>query len=117
MSKKINKFKALTFVDLMADYSKKTGKPCMYISFCFPDNASYGYDEVVKAAPYLKLEEHGQIICDGGGILIYNTIKEMEKDFWKTVGDDGPTKTNKYNGPAKVYALTCINGVLMNENT
>jgi len=38
--------------------------------------------------------------------------------YYRTVGDDGPTKLNDYNGPCRIYALTCDPfGQLLNENT
>jgi hypothetical protein len=42
----------------------------------------------------------------------------MLKAFWSVVGDDGPTKTNPYNGPVRVFACTYDpDGITMNENT
>ena len=34
-----------------------------------------------------------------GQILEFKNRKQMEKCFNMTVGQDGPTKTNSYNGP------------------
>lgn len=83
--------------------------------------STYGdLEEVLKAAPYLERRMSGdvvQVLADGYGVLVYDSVEEMEVDYWETVGDDGPTKTNPYLGPAKVYALTCVNGELLNENT
>lgn len=76
--------------------------------------------EIIKAAPYLKCDEAGQIIVDKHGILLFDTQKEMDEYYYNTIGDDGPRKgyKNRYNGPARIYAITCNpKGVLMNENT
>lgn len=95
--------------------AKALGKPVMYISIYSEGQA---LEEVVKAAPYLNFQDHGQVICDGYGFIVFKSLKEMNKAFWQTVGDDGPTKTNPYNGPVRVYALTIsAQGRLLNENT
>ena len=55
---------------------------------------------------------------DGLGYLFFNTEAECCAAFEDIVGDDGPTKKNPYDGPMRVYALTCDpHGELMNENT
>lgn len=73
-----------------------------------------------KAAPYLTADMLlDQDVPDYGYMYIFfKTKKEMEKHFWLTVGDDGPTGLNHYNGPVKIYALTCDpRGQTLNENT
>lgn len=82
-------------------------------------------DEVQKAAPYLdfakndeKHENDAQIMTDEMGIILTDTEKECDQIFNQTIGDDGPTKENPYNGPQRIYALTCNpNGELQTENT
>lgn len=83
-----------------------------------PTNYSW-MDETIKAAPYMSLtNSYYEILINNGGYVFFNTKKEMEEIFWLTVGDDGPTKTNPYNGPGNVFALTCDpNGQTLNENT
>jgi hypothetical protein len=110
--------KLFTVHESMQALAKAIGKPCMYISF----ETSDGFVEIEKAAPYLAGGEYNdnklQIICDGCGILIFDNEIEMEKYYKMTVGDDGPTKSNSYDGNARVYALTCgADGELQNENT
>jgi hypothetical protein len=75
--------------------------------------------EVLKAAPYLTTQDNGlQIVADGFGYVLCDTEKEMEDIYGQTVGDDGPTGLNKYDGPARVYAITCDpEGQTRNENT
>jgi hypothetical protein len=76
--------------------------------------------EVPKACLFLEPgnEEHEQIIHNRKGYFLFETEEEMERAFLQCVGDDGPTELNKYNGPVRVYAVTCspIGGIL-NENT
>lgn len=86
----------------------------------FPEGDYFG--EVFKAAPYLEeinKESSGmQAISDGLIFLFFDSEEEMKKYYYLTVGDDGPTETNHYNGPARIYALTCNPlGQFKNENT
>lgn len=75
-------------------------------------------EEIPKAAPYLSADEAMHLWHYGTVYLLFQSEEEMHAAYWRTVGDDGPTKTNPYNGPAKVYALTCgADGLLQNENT
>jgi hypothetical protein len=86
----------------------------MYISFIEQDNIA----EIIEAAPYLDFSEHHQIFMDGHGWILFDSEEEMIDCYEKTVGDDGPTKSNPYNGKIRVYAVTCSpKGELMNENT
>jgi hypothetical protein len=81
-------------------------------------NIEHDIVESIKAVPYLHIEKDMQIIVDGFGILLFSTEEECRKYYNQTVGDDGPTKTNPYNGPGNWYDLTCDpNGNLVNENT
>ena len=92
---------------------KAASKFGMYISFDFGD-----FKGAAMAAPYLNIDDHFQIISDGCGILLFDTREEMENYYDMTVGDDGPTKLNNYNGLTHVYALTCDNtGNLLTKNT
>lgn len=112
--------RAMVIEELMRAYSRTTGKPCMLINFEHEfENLGVDecFDEVLKAAPYLTLQEHSQIMVDGCAVLEFETEEEMWQHYHLTIGDDGPTKENPYNGPAKVNALTCVDGELMAENT
>jgi len=101
--------------DVLSELCKNSKKWGIFI------NTSSEYqdlEEVLKAAPYLNVKEHIQILIDGVGWILCDSEEEMENLYWSTVGDDGPTRKNSYNGPVKVYALTCDpNGILLNENT
>ena len=104
----------LNTIELMRQYAKTTSKFCMYISW---DEDDF-YEELVKAAPYLKDHVVDVLSTDNHVVLVFDTEKEMNHYFDQTVGDDGPTKLNNYIGPVRVYALTCSDkGELWNENT
>ncbi len=91
---------------------KEAKKYGMYVSFSEEDQ----WVDVISAAPYLK--DKDQIIVDCEGWLLFDTEEEMNNYYNQTVGDDGPTELNNYDGPARVYALTCnLHGQLENENT
>lgn len=96
---------------------KLSGKWGMYV--CFEGHETMSPDfrkNLIEAAPYLK-DQH-KIISDERGFLFFDSEEEMNISFNQTVGDDGPTKFNDYNGPVRVYALTCSSsGELLSENT
>ena len=76
-----------------------------------------GIDELYLAAPWIK-NLSDDIKFDSSGFLIFDTKEELDKVYNNTVGDDGPTEYNIYNGPVRVYALTFDqNGIIINENT
>ena len=107
--------KILSGIELAQTVAKTLKKPVLFVSFYAPDNESHA--EILKAAPYLTYA-HAQALVDGHAIVVCNSVKEQETLYWQTVGDDGPTKTNPYKGPARVYALTIDkNGQTLNENT
>jgi hypothetical protein len=93
----------------------------LYISWGCPSCYEAGGEtlqEIIKAAPFLNFKEHSQQLLDGYGFFLFNTEEEQLDHYWQVVGDDGPTKSNPYKGPARVYALTFNpKGQLMNENT
>ena len=112
------KYNVLTVTQLMQLVAKTIDKPCIFLSFQFM-NEDAGIDEMIKAAPYLNWDNHVQHIMYVVAVIICEDYDEMQRLYWMTVGDDGPTKTNKYDGKkARVYALTCnAQGGLENENT
>lgn len=70
--------------------------------------------QVQLAAPYLK--DHpllAQMVLDGWGIVVCKDKEECNHLFNQTVGDDGPTPLNPYDGPYRIHALTSLG----NENT
>jgi len=107
--------KALDQIAVLEALCRATRQWGMFINIHVPDAADW--EEIWKAAPYL--DDHMQILADGCGIFLFDTETEMQEYYDQTVGDDGPTETNGYNGPASVYAITCNNAgqTMCNENT
>jgi hypothetical protein len=99
---------------LMEKYCETTGKYILYIHLLVDEHPP---EEYIKAAPWLKLHEHFNVFMEGYGYFEFDTEEEMYAVYNQTVGDDGPTKLNPYNGPARIYALTCGPRGLQNENT
>jgi hypothetical protein len=110
---------AVTFLhcygDILRTLCAARGQWGMFIS-----NGRDSAADIRHAAPYLTAEQAFELSAAGTGeaYLFFDPEEECERAFWSTVGDDGPTKTNPYNGPARVFACTCgPDGVLRHENT
>lgn len=104
----------LTVLNAAAELAKVAGKPVLYISwgedFLLPD--------VVKAAPYLLADDDFQYQVGKTAIILCDDEEEMDRLYDMTVGDDGPTELNPYDGPVSVYALTInAKGEFQRENT
>ena len=112
------KYQILTATETMQLLARSIQKPCILLYFNFMDNDS-GFDEILKAAPYIDFNHQMQAMLDGVAIVVCEDREEQQRLYLMTVGDDGPTKTNPYSGnKARVYALTCNEkGELENENT
>lgn len=105
--------KAYKMADAFQEICKVTKKWGLYIS-CSNEVDSA---EIMKAAPYLNFDQSIDLMFDGM-FFLFDTEAEMNKHYKLTVGDNGATKLNKYDGNARIYALTCSNkGELWNENT
>ena len=82
-------------------------------------------EEIKKASPYLsKFMDSYQDTCqtgfdpDEGLYMLFDTEEECENTFNATIGDDGPNEINDYDGPFRIFAITCSpNGEFINENT
>jgi hypothetical protein len=110
--------KILDRSQVLQELCKATMSYGMYIHALDYRNCIVDSYEFLKAAPYLKIEDHAQVIFDCCGYILFSTEREMLDVYNQTVGDDGPTTTNPYNGSVKVYALTCMpDGQFMHENT
>jgi hypothetical protein len=97
---------------------KATKRHGIYVSYTGPDGVSTYYRDFTAAAPYLNLDQHAQFLFEGGGIILCDSKEEVDRLYWSTVGDDGPTPLNPYDGPGRVYAITCDDeGEWRNENT
>jgi hypothetical protein len=103
-------------LDLFAAHCGVVKKWGLMISFPLPqtDEEWSGFH---LACPYHE-ELPSQAIFDGRAFLLFDTKTEMLCYFNQTVGDDGPTKVNPYNGDFTVFAVTCSpEGKLLSENT
>lgn len=110
--------KILHGTEMLQEVCRASKKWGMFVNLNCPVNIMNCWGEIEKAAPYLDASKHHQLIGDGYGYLLFDTEEEMIKTYELTVGDDGPTKSNPYDGPARVYALTCSpEGQFLNENT
>ncbi len=103
---------------VLSAVAKGLGKWCMYVGVPYSIEQEA---EVLKAAPCLRnLDpfDRDRLFEDGGGILAFDSEAECNEAFESTVGEDGPTKTNPYDGEVKVFATTCDpKGRGMQENT
>lgn len=93
------------------------GRWCVYLSIPTDD-----VPEAVKAAPCLKdLDHPGDMIdavVNGRAFLSYWDEADAREAFNTVVGDDGPTKTNPYDGPCRIYAcLISPTSGIVTENT
>jgi len=114
----------VTFHTLVEKYCKTTQKWALIVSFVYPGKddamkASVFLDELILAAPVLKSKSYEvmHIVADGQGAILFDNEKEMNEVYQTCVGDNGPTEVNSYDGPVRVYALTCGPDGFLNENT
>lgn len=99
--------------DVLSLLCKAKGQWGMFISF-----GEINMEELFLAAPYLKGEEFQVMALCGHGFIFSDSKEEIYALYNQTVGDDGPTMENPYDGPARVYACTCNpEGRLQTENT
>ena len=105
--------KKFTITEALEDLCMKFEMWAVYISFI----EDHEWPEICKAAPFLVEDTDYQLLTDGRGVLLCESEKEAYKIFDQIVGDDGPTETNLYNGPANVYALVIGPDGMETENT
>lgn len=113
--------------DILSLICKEANKFGAYFSFSSPfGNPDHDHDllyhrceELFCAAPWLRAYNmNTSVMIDGFGFILFESKEEMHIIYDQTVGDDGPTKSNPYNGKAQVYMLTCgPDGKLRTENT
>lgn len=92
----------------LCKYRKMHG---LYVNY---DSDMFGYNDIKQAIPFLTIDDFIQ----DRNVFLFDTNEDCRKYFDLVVGDDGPTKSNKYNGEVRVYALTCNDhGEFITENT
>lgn len=97
---------------------KATKRSGLFLAFPSWESEYDWIEEVLQAAPFLRAREHMQALADGYAFILCDTIAERDDLYEQIVGDDGPTHSNPYSGPARIYALTCdAQGKFYNENT
>lgn len=110
---------------LFAAHCRATGQWGIALHHTYGEQSDYTkpfvtghyFGDVLLAAPDLAGDATHQALGDGGAYF-FGSEEEIQAIYDRTVGDDGPTKSNPYAGPVRVYALTCApDGQLMNENT
>lgn len=106
----------LSHWDFSKLFCKLTNKWCVYIAFEYALEETT-ITEIIKAAPCLSFDTDYQLLSDGEGWIVCDTEAEAFSIYNSIVGDDGPTKTNSYNGKAIVYACVYSNRGAETENT
>lgn len=96
---------------------RSVGAWCLYLSV---SSSADDTDDIACAAPYLDSID-GEAwfrLSTGEPLYVFGEEADLRRMFEATVGDDGPTATNRYDGPARVYAMLVspTDGV-MTENT
>jgi len=116
----------MTIIKSLCKLCKASKKYGIYLGF---EEEPFIPKEVQKACPFLNFEDNNdvnytedqtdyQAYSDGHMFILCDSEEECYRLYEQVVGDDGPTKTNPYNGPCRVYALTINpNGEMETENT
>lgn len=101
-----------TVLDTIEDYLKVSEIYGVFLSSDESDS-----EELAKAVPLLSEDELLLLVMHKEIFLPFDNKAEAREFFDSVVGDDGPTKTNKYDGPARVYALMGGPSGWLTENT
>src|SRR4249919_1611152 len=101
------------FTDVIPHVCCTRGDWALYLSV---SGQTPSVSELRKCVPYLSYDDAVTLLT--GPVVIFGDKEDILRWFWATVGDDGPTKTNPYTGPAKVFATTWgDDGLGRNQNT
>ncbi len=108
--------------DILELLCKSKGKPALLLhngsSAAGEGEEEVGVAELSKAVPFLDRNQVMTLLFEGPVYIFCDSLEEIRDLYNQVVGEDGPTKVNPYNGPARVYALTCDkDGLLGTENT
>lgn len=118
----------MTIIKSLCKLCKVSKKYGLYLSF---DEEEFTPEEAKKACPFLNFNDNipSSLVCpddyldyqayaDGHMFILCDSKKECCHLYNQVVGDDGPTDSNKYDGPCRVYCLTInSNGEMESENT
>ena len=106
----VNKFQSIP--EMVVELCRE--KQCWGLFVCLDSSP---WVEIFKAVPFLSMKDV-QALLNGHVVLTFSTEGECREYYNQVVGDDGPTESNPYNGPAKAYALICNHrGQIVAENT
>ena len=117
--------KVFSHLEMLDAYCRATKQWALYIGgFDYPDLPLVNVGGVhLEAAPYLDPntnlpDRHDlQVMMAGCGFVICDSEEEAFSLFDQTVGDDGPTLRNQYDGPHTVYAVLAGPDGWVTENT
>lgn len=102
----------LTWSRAVDELAKALNKWVLYLSY-----SSGELPDIEKAAPIGLSKTQLIDLYIGQLWIIFDNEKDALEAFGKIVGDDGPTKTNPYNGPGRVYSLLSGPNGGITENT
>lgn len=112
----------MTIHEALSRLCKATGKYGLYLSF--DPSEEFSPQDHQEACPFLDLSdvasdnEDWQALMDEHMFVLCEDYEECYRLFESVVGDEGPTKTNPYNGDCRVFAMTINNnGEIENTNT
>jgi hypothetical protein len=102
--------------DILSYMARKKGKPGMYLHVLIEEPTQ---KDLREAAPWMDEDLHAALILGRGeAYVFFDSREEMEWCYGQTVGPDGPTLHNPYNGLCRIYAVTAdATGRLHSENT
>ncbi len=93
---------------------KALGKWGLLLSAC----SGAEFEDVQAAAPWVPLLDLPQLYAGSHLFYTFETEEECVQHYLRVVGEDGPTASNPYNGPGRVYALMFNDqGQPVTENT
>ena len=113
---------AISTEELLFEHCRKTRQWAVFLSLPMRDAKFVGKytEEAQRAAPYLSQEQifEAALCRDGTLIVLCKSERVAYRLFDQTVGDDGPTETNPYNGDFRIYAMVVNRkGEAETENT
>lgn len=108
---------ALSSIGITEFIAEKLQKWVLHISCAGISDERYTTSEIMKCAPYLSQDDAMQMFMYGSMELVFDDEESAWEAFNMTVGDDGPTKTNQYNGPVNIFAYICGPNGGITENT